>query len=307
MFKKKIFPLTPKALPLLVATILGAAPAWAEEPQAARALTPDTPIVTVNGIPYPIDVFKVFLNERLRQASGGEQQPDPAKLQEIAFNEFIDLIVAAQEAQSRKLDENPEVKAALALQRLAILRMAGMNTLAAELTPSEQEIKDAYNQFVTQADRTEYKARHILVDDENKAKELIKQLDKKKGKNFEELAKEHSLGPTKEKGGDLGWFDPRQMVPPFAEAIAALQPGAYTKEPVHTQFGWHVILLEDKRKAEPPAFEDAKQQIDISLRRKKVFEKLIELRNAAKIDLNEDVVRLKEKPKDGGETNPDKK
>lgn len=302
---KKFLTLIPNTLPLLLAATLGAAPVWAEEAKPVRELAPDTPIVTVNGVVYPIEMFKVFFNERLRQVSGGDKAPDPTTMQEIAFNEFLDLIVAAQEAEARKLDENPEVKAALAVQRMAILRLAGMNTMAAGVTISEQELKEAYDRFVAQADRLEYKARHILVDDENKAKELIKQLDKKKGKNFEELAKEHSLGPTKEKGGDLGWFDPRQMVPAFAEAVAALQPGNYTKEPVRTQFGWHVILLEETRKAQPPSFEDVKPQLDISLRRQKVFEQLAELRKAAKIDLNEEVVRLKEKPKEEGAAKPE--
>jgi peptidyl-prolyl cis-trans isomerase C len=119
-------------------------------------------------------------------------------------------------------------------------------------------------------------------------------VSKKKAKNFEQLAKENSLGPTADKGGDLGWFDARQMVKPFSDAVAKLKPGEWTEEPVQTQFGWHVILLEDTRDAEPPSLEDAKPSLEAAVKRQKVAAKLAEMRNEAMVELNEDVVKLKE-------------
>ncbi|MBB1093765.1 peptidylprolyl isomerase [Rhodopseudomonas palustris] len=296
-----------KSLSLLFATTLcGATSLWAaNQDEVARLADPANPlddpntiIATVNDVQYPLDVFRVFYNERLQQ-SGGQNSPE---LQEQAFNEFLNLIVASQEGTALKLEKKREVQAALELQKMVILSTAALQTMAADVKPTDEELKTAYDQFVKQAKRTEYKARHILVDTEEKAKKLIKQLEK--GKNFEELANEKSLGPTAEKGGDLGWFDLRQMVKPFADAVTQLKPGAYTIKPVQTQFGWHVILLEDTRMAEPPKFEDAKAQIEASVRRQKVVEKLGELRKAAQVKLNETVVKMK-KPEDAEKASGD--
>ena len=158
------------------------------------------------------------------------------------------------------------------------------------MQPSEDELKAAYEKVKEQAGRTEFKARHILVKDEKEAKDLIKQLDK--GADFAELAKKHSTGPTGKDGGDLGWFDPKQMVPPFAEAIADMQPGSYSKKPVQTQFGWHVINLQETRKAEPPSFDEAKPQLIALVQRQKISGKIVEMRNGAKVELNEEIVKI---------------
>jgi peptidyl-prolyl cis-trans isomerase C len=260
-------------------------------PAQDAATDPNTLIATVNGEPYKLDLFRVFYAQRLQQA-GGENTPE---LQERAFNEFMGLVVAAQDAQKRNLAERSDVQAAIDLQRLMVLSTATVQAISAETAVTEDELKQAYEQFKEQAKRTEYKARHILVDEQKKAEDLIKQVNKKKAKNFEALAKENSLGPTAEKGGDLGWFDARQMVKPFADALAELKPGEWTKQPVQTQFGWHVILLEETRDAEAPPMEEAKPTLEAAVKRQKVAEKLAELRNSAMVDLNEEVVKVKEK------------
>ncbi len=251
---------------------------------------PSTIIATVNGVEYPFDIFRVFFVERMQQQGNDQNTP---QLQEIAFNDFLNMIVAAQDAEARNLGTMREVQAALELQRLAILSTAALQTIAEESNPSDDELQAAYANFVEQAKRTEYKARHILLDDEDKARALIKKIDRK-GKNFEALAREHSLGPTKDKGGDLGWFDARQMVKPFADAVAQMKPGTFTKEPVQTQFGWHIIQLEETRIAEPPSFDEARMQLEVSLRRQKVVERLGQLREQADVVLNEDVVKMKD-------------
>lgn len=251
-----------------------------------------TPIATVNGVEYPLDVFRVFYSERVQ---GGENTPE---MQERAFNEFLNLIVASQQAEKENMESRRDVQAGLELQRMVILSAAKLQEFGEQAQPSDEDLKKAYEEFVKQAKRTEYRARHILLDDEEKAKDIIKQLKKKKGKNFEELAKENSLGPTAEKGGDLGWFDSRQMVKPFADAVAEMEVGSFSAEPVKTQFGWHVIMLEETREAEPPSFDEVKPQLEVALKRQMVLEKLSELREKAKIELNEDVVKMKE---DGAE------
>ena len=273
------------SLSLLLCTLLATGGAFAEDKKDTDS--PETLIATVNGTPYRLDVFRLFFMERLQGRSANN---DPAFQQQV-FDEFMGLIVASQEGDRRKLEGERNVVAALELERMKVMSNAALSAMAAEIEPTEKELKETYDKVKEQAVRTEYKARHILVKEEDEAKKLIKQLDK--GGKFEELAKKNSLGPTAKDGGDLGWFDPNQMVAPFAEAVAKLEPGTYTKEPVHTQFGWHVIELQETRKAEPPSFEDAKPQLAALVTRQKIGEKIDEMRKNAMVELNEDIVRLK--------------
>jgi peptidyl-prolyl cis-trans isomerase C len=255
----------------------------AKEPEAGE----DVIIATVNGTPYDLDLFRLFFLERLQQ-NQGENSP---ALQEQGFNEFMSLVVASQEAARRKLEEDPEVSVAIELQRMKILSNAALAAMAEEVEPTEEELKKAYEDVKKNATRTEYKARHILVKDEEEAKKVIEELEG--GADFGDLAREHSLGPTGKNGGELDWFDANQMVAPFSEAVAGMEVGSFTKSPVQTQFGWHVIELQDSRKAEPPSFEDAEPQLALLLKRQMIAEKLAEMRDGAMVELNEDVVKLK--------------
>ena len=126
-------------------------------------------------------------------------------------------------------------------------------------------------------------ARHILVEKEDDAKAIIAALDK--GADFATLAKEKSTDPAKDNGGDLGFFSREDMVPEFADAAFKLQKGEYTKTPVHSQFGWHVIKVEDRRTAAPPSFEDSKQQLTNELAREVIGAKIKDLRSGAKIEM----------------------
>ena len=131
----------------------------------------------------------------------------------------------------------------------------------------------------------EVHARHILVKTKEEATAIIKQLDG--GAKFEDIAKEKSSDGSAAQGGDLGWFGPGQMVPEFEKAAFALEVGAYTKEPVQTQFGWHVIKVEDKRAQQPPAFEQVKDQIRSALLRDKYFALVKSARDAAKVEISD--------------------
>lgn len=285
-------------LPLLLCVLFAAGSSFAED--AKDTDSPDTLIATVNGTPYPLDVFRMFYLERMQQ-NQGENSP---AFQQQAFDEFMGLVVASQEGERRKLEGERNVVAALQLERMKVMSNAALSAMAEEQKPTEDELKAAYEKVKEQAVRTEYKARHILVKDEDEAKKIIKQLDKKG--DFAELAKKHSTGPTGKDGGDLGWFDPKQMVPPFAEAIAAMKPGDYSKTPVQTQFGWHVINLQETRKAEPPSFENAKPQLTALVQRQKIGEKIAEMRNTATVELNEEIVKVTPK-QDTPEAAPEKK
>jgi peptidyl-prolyl cis-trans isomerase C len=277
--------------PLPFALMLAAAAAFPVAAQEEATPAEDSTVMaTINGEPYKLGLFRMFYSERLQQ-TGAENTPE---FQQRAFNEFLNLVVASQEGTKRELQNSDDVQMALDLQRLMILSSATLQDIAAKTTPGDAELQEAYESFKEQAQRTEFKARHILVDESKKAEDLIKKLKKSKGKNFADLAKENSLGPTAEKGGDLGWFDARQMVKPFADALAELEPGSFTEQPVQTQFGWHVILLEETRQAEPPSFEEARPTLETALKREKVAAALGQLREDAQVDLNEDVVKLRE-------------
>ena len=273
---------------LMLSAVIAAAPAIA--PAQDAATDANTNIASVNGQDYSLDLFRIFYTQRM-QESGAQNTP---AFQEQAFNEFLSMVVAAQEGEKRELADNADVKTALELQRMMILSNAALQSMGNDSPPTEDELKEAYDKFTEQAKRTEYKARHILVDDKAKAEDLIKKLDASKGKDFDKLARENSLGPTAEKGGDLGWFDARQMVKPFSDAVGTLEVGSFTEQPVQTQFGWHVILLEDTRTAEPPSFEEAKPTLENAVKRQKIADELNTLRENAKVDLNQDVVKLKE-------------
>lgn len=273
-------------LTLLLCCLLAAAPSFAQDETDTDS--PDTLIGTVNDIPYRLDIFRLFYLEQL-QSGRGEDGP---AFQQRVFDEFMSLVAASQEAERRQLGDERNVSAALQLERMKVLSRAVVEAMAQEIQPTETELESAYEMVKGNQGRTEYKARHILVKEEGEAKKLIKQLNK--GADFAELAKKNSLGPTGKKGGELDWFDPNQMVRPFAEAVVDMQPGTYSKAPVHTEFGWHIINLQETRKAEPPSFEAAKPQLTNIIRHQKVLEKVAEIRNNAMVELNEDVVRIKQ-------------
>ena len=139
----------------------------------------------------------------------------------------------------------------------------------------------------------EYEARHMLVDTKEQAEDLIKQLNK--GGDFAKLASQNNKGPEKEKGGELGYVAAKEVVPEFGEALAKLKKGEYTKEPVKTQFGWHVILLEDSRTRPTPKFEDVKEQVKQHLEQKLVQEEITNMRKDAKVEVFAD--KLAKMPK----------
>jgi len=288
--------MTKKPIAALLAVLLTTGIGQAQDTTQETAPAGDVNIATVNGTPYSLELFRMFYMERMQET---QHQNDEA-FQQQAFNEFMSLVVASQEAEKRKLQDDPGVTTALELQRLKVLSNAAVAAMSREIEVSDEELKQAYEQVKKQAERTEYKARHILVKDEGEAKKLIKELDKKA--DFAELAKKHSLGPTAKNGGELEWFDQSQMVEPFANAVATMKPGTYSKEPVQTQFGWHVIKLEETRMAEPPAFEDIKPQLTAMVQRQKIGEQLMAMRDKALVELNEDIVKVKPKDEAAPET-----
>jgi len=199
-------------------------------------------------------------------------------------NELISRELLYQEARKQKLEKDPQVAFVLEQQRIEVLIQALLQKKFSTDPIDEKEIKKIYKEKVAGANMQEYKARHILLKTEDEAKTIIAKLDT--GADFAKLAEEKSTGPSAKNGGDLGWFAPARMVPPFARAVSEMKKGTHSKEPVKTQFGWHVIKLEDSRKMEPPKYDDVKQKIAGSLNKQRIQEYVDNLRNKAKIKID---------------------
>lgn len=257
----------------------------------AAASTPpsgDTTIATVNGQQVPLDLFRRFYAERLRQAN---VQNTP-QFQNQAFNEFVNILVTAQDAEKAGLEKEQSFETALELQRLQLLSGFAIRNAATTYQPSDEELQKAYDERYAKGNGTEYKARHILVKSEEEGTKLVEEL--KGGADFAELAKSKSLGPTGKDGGALPWFGIGQMVQPFTDATAALKPGEHSSEPVQTQFGWHVILLEETRESEPPALDEVKGELTAALQRNTLGTYVAGLREKADLELNPDLIKVNE-------------
>ena len=187
-----------------------------------------------------------------------------------------------QEAVSNGANNDPVVRATLNQLERSTLAAAAIKAYMTNNEISDEDLRTAYDTGVGKAG-PEYNARHILVETEEQANEVIKALDE--GGDFAELAKEKSTGPSGPQGGELGWFSAGQMVKPFSDAAAALEKGSYTKQPVQTQFGWHVIRLEDTREGTPPPFDDVKARLKIMLANQKLQQHVEQLRSSATIDI----------------------
>ena len=218
------------------------------------------------------------LQQQVAQRSPGVAMPDDKLIDELITRELL-----YQEAIKDKLDQSPEVAAQLQSIKMAMLSQATLQEYIKNNPVSDEELKAQYDKDMGSNTGTEYKARHILLKTEPEAVAIIVELDK--GSDFAKLAKSKSTGPSAPQGGDLGWFAAGQMVPPFSEAVIALENGKYTTEPVKTQFGWHVILREDSREQSLPPFDSVKEQIRPVVQREKIQAYIEGLRSAAKIEI----------------------
>nr|WP_232470208.1 peptidylprolyl isomerase [Methylococcus sp. BF19-07] len=188
-----------------------------------------------------------------------------------------------QDAVARQLTKNPEYQARVNNAERVILSQIAAEEFMKNLTISDEELKKEYDSRIGAMQRAEYRARHILVDKEEVAKDIIAKL--RKGAKFEDLAKKFSKDPgSKNEGGELGWFSPQQMVEPFSAAVEKLKNGEITQTPVQTQFGWHVIQREDSREAAPPAFDAVKEQLKSMLQTQKLHQYIDDLTAKAKVE-----------------------
>ena len=256
-----------------------AAPAAPAAP-AAAPVDPNTVIATVNGQPLT-EADLVLAEGELSQQFA---QLPPEQRRAAALSAAIEIRVMAAQAVTTGLDKDPDFQ-----RRMAFLQQRALHGEMVEKgvvdKVTDQDVRARYDKEIAAAPPVnEVHARHILVKTKEEAEAIIKQLDG--GGDFQKLANEHTSDPSgKTNGGDLGWFGPGQMVPEFDKAAFALDVGKYTKEPVQSQFGWHVIKLEDKRTKQPPAFDDVKDQAKQAVIRDKYFALVKQLRGAAKVEI----------------------
>jgi peptidyl-prolyl cis-trans isomerase C len=266
--------------------VLAAFPAVAQQkspPKAAAAATAtsgDPVVARVNGQV----LHRSDLELALRGAPAQIQQAPLDKIYPQLLNSMVNAELLAQAGRKAKIDQNPQIKQQITAAENEIIADAYVATLARSQV-TEPKLRQAYDQYAKQAPQTEeVHARHILVATEQEAKDIIEQL--KKGADFATLAKDKTTDPSgKANGGDLGYFTKQDMVPEFANAAFALKPGEFTQTPVHTQFGWHVIKLEDRRPGKPGTYEQVAPEIAQQMTQQIVAAKLQELRGEGKIEL----------------------
>jgi len=257
-----------KTLPSRLAVSLFAA--FVALPAAAQT------VATVNGAAIPQARADVLINDQKAQGN-----PDSEQLRNAVREHLIGLEVVAQAAQKKGLEKKADFQTRLELARQTMLVNAYLQDYVKAHPVSEADVKADYEKVKAQMGDKEYKARHILVDKEEDAKAIIAKLDK--GEKIEDLAKQSKDPGSKDKGGDLGWANPAGFVKPFAEALTKLEKGKYTAAPVKTDFGYHVIKLEDSRPLKFPTLDEAKGQIKQRLEKMSIDRHVAELRSKVTI------------------------
>jgi peptidyl-prolyl cis-trans isomerase C len=272
---------------LLASSLLVAAPALVsaqeaeqDAEQAEQAEEEDPVVAVVDGTPIrfsEVTAYAYTLPPQYRQAFN---QIFPFLVQRL-----IDLALIDKAAKADGLSDDQEVQERVDRLTVEVMREVYMERLL-EAEVSEAEVEARYQTFLEEnPPEEEVRARHILLESEEEAREVIAALDE--GADFVALAEERSTGPSAAQGGDLGYFTNQQMVPSFAETAFALEPGSYNSDPVQTEFGWHVILVEDKRTKEQPTFEQVEPQLKQELQGEVVEGHLAELRDDAEIEVIE--------------------
>jgi peptidyl-prolyl cis-trans isomerase C len=208
-------------------------------------------------------------------------QMDPATKKENVLSFLIDMKIVSKEAEDKKIADRDDFKTRLAFARNRLL-MDNLLAVEGKAATTDENMKKVYEEAAKQiSGEQEVHARHILVETEDQAKKIEGEL--KKGADFAELAKKESKDPGASDGGDLGFFTKDQMVPEFSAAAFALEPGKIS-DPVKTQFGWHIIKVEEKRTRKAPDFEQVKPQIETYVVRKAQADYVAKLRTAAKVE-----------------------
>ncbi len=253
--------------------------------QKAKSAAPavkEAAVATVNGT--PITASRVDMIIKQRAAAGQADTPETRKL---IIEELTMQTLIAEEAVKKGLDKLPDVTEQLDIIRKTFLANTYIQDFIKTNPVNDEMLKAEYDRIKATITGSEYKARHILVETEAEAKAIIAQL-KKDATSFEKLAMAKSRDSgSSVRGGELGWFDVSRMVPEFSNAVSKLEKGHFTEEPVKTQYGYHVILLEDTRPIEAPAFEEVKPELAQQLQQQNLKKQIDDLKAKAKIEIIE--------------------
>jgi peptidyl-prolyl cis-trans isomerase C len=271
------------AFALLAALAPALALAQPASPQAGSPVLPQPAAISstraalVNGKPVPRSRLETVVKQQVAQGA-----PDGEQLRKAVTDRLVALELVSQDADRKGITRTQEFRDQLEITRQEIVLSAYMADHFKSRPITDATMRAEYEKAKAQRAGKEYKVRHVLVESEGEAKQLIAQLDK--GAKIEDLAKQSKDTGSKDRGGDLGWAVPTTYVKPFADALAKLDKGKYTHEPVHSQFGWHVIQVEDVRNATFPPYEQVKPQIQNMLQQQEVQKVIAELRAKAKIE-----------------------
>lgn len=271
-----------------IATVTAFAVAMTACGKGQQAATPATdkaaapapaPVATIDGTPISRVEYDIYLKSLLQ---GRPTTELTAEQRGQVLDELISMQLLASQGVKESVEKDPDVAARLNVVRMRVLADSESQKYLKDKEPTDAELHAEYDTAIAAMDKTEYHARHILVPTKEQAEQVIKKI--KGGGKFEDVAKAQSTDGSKANGGDLGWFTLTRMAKPFGDAVKNLKKGEMTQEPVQTQFGWHVIKLDDKRTKQPPEFGKVKDQIESFLSRKAQTEFVSKLRQSAKIE-----------------------
>ncbi|MGD8514062.1 MAG: peptidylprolyl isomerase, partial [Granulosicoccaceae bacterium] len=247
---------------------------------SAASLPGDKVVAMVDGTPIGEQLLDAYVQQRNASLPGQRDKVDRAQVLE----ELINFELVIQDALRKSIDKTPDVATQLALQRRNVLASAAFREYIRSNPLTDDEMRADYESRMERLTLREYKLRHILSDDQATAEKLIAELTQGK-QDFATLAKKHSTGPSAEKGGDLGWLSPHDMLPEFKAAVEGLQKGQSTPAAVKTRFGWHVIYVEDTRESPPPPYEQVRDRVADVLKRRQIEDYIASLREQAQVEI----------------------
>ncbi|MCC6302723.1 MAG: peptidylprolyl isomerase [Gammaproteobacteria bacterium] len=239
-------------------------------------------IAVINGQNVTNADFGTFVSTRIGQ-NASSANLNPQQLNALQ-DEYINRELVYQDAVAKGLDKNPEVIIAIENQRHNIIAGYALRQIAS-VPPSDKALQDAYKTLASKPVK-EYRASHIMVKTAGEAQDLIDRL--KRGDDFAQLAREKSLDPTAQNGGELGWLPVDQIAQPIRDALGTLKTGSFSTAPVQTQFGWHVLKLSETRILPPPDFDAVKDDLSHQLRNQNIGKYIAQLRQHSKIEIKND-------------------
>jgi peptidyl-prolyl cis-trans isomerase C len=254
----------PRTAPPASTNATSAASSPAATAPASTSGAQTAPVAIVNGTPIEREDFDFYAKGLAGKNSVSEITPEQRAQ---ALDNLVRAQVIAQEAKKEGIDKEPATASLLQLSELNVLQQALSDRYLKDKKPTEQEVRAEYETQVGLLPHQEYHVHHILVATEGFARKLIGELEK--GANFSDVAKRESMDPSKTNGGDIGWLTPDRIMKPFADAMVALKKGEFTHKPVQTQYGWHIIRVEDVREVTPPTFDQVRQRLEQVVQAKK--------------------------------------